>query len=110
MPKRPPPDVSALTPWVEWERIVERVRGAKDAESAVYMMKRHFKSVLEMQDALRDTKLKREYDARQAFRERHLRVREMAKAMAGPDREWGQFHERACELDDALQARKKFEI
>jgi hypothetical protein len=110
MPSRQPPDASDLAPWVEWENIVDRVRAAKSADTAILMMKRHFRSVLGSLDRDRDQKLKRSREQHQRVREWHDRTREMAKAMAGPNREWGAFFERADELDRALQARKKFEI
>jgi hypothetical protein len=90
--------------------VVERVRLAKTPEAAVLLMKRHFRSALDLQDKLRDVKIKRERNVGQAMKEYHERVRAMAKAMAGPDKEWGQFYERAAELDAALRARRTFEI
>jgi hypothetical protein len=111
--KREPPDVSELAPFVEWDRVVERVRKAKTQESAVLLLKRHMRSGLEWAQTMRRSKQHTEAIRQAEQRNTQARIDAMARAMAMANPHLGDDHDYiadATRLDNALQIRKQYEI
>jgi len=106
------PDVGVLAPWVDWERIVERVRKAKSPEKAVVMLKRHFRPGLQFAASAVKSKQLAEAVRRREEDVRDERVDAMARAMATVDPyvEDHDYLTDAARLDAALRMRRQFEI
>jgi hypothetical protein len=109
---REPPDVSDLAPWIEWERVVERVRKAKSQDAAVLLLKRHLRAGLEFNASIAKSRQLTEAVRRDEQNKAHSRVDAMARAMATvdphlPDHD---YLTDAARLDAALRIRKQYEV
>lgn len=106
------PDVGALAPWVDWERVVERVRKAKSPEKAVILLKRHFRSGLQFTASAAKSRQVHEAVRRREEDSQDQRIDAMARAMAAVDPyvEGHDYLTDAARLDAALRIRRQFEI
>jgi hypothetical protein len=106
------PDVSALAPWVNWERIVQRVRKARSPEKAVVLLKRHFRSGLKYTASAAKSRQVTEAVRRREEDIQDERIDAMARATATVD-PYPEDHDYvmdAARLDAALRMRRQFEI
>jgi hypothetical protein len=110
MPKKEPPDVSGLAPWVNWEGIVDRVRKAKTPETAAYLMKRHFRSGLQFNASITKSHQITEAVRRREEDAAHHRIDAMARAIASVDPRVKDhdYVTDAARLDAALRIRKQY--
>ena len=108
-PMRTPKKISQ-TNWINWDELVERVRGAKTSEVAIARLKKDLDLALKLREHSVASEAVEDERLHKRIKENMARCQAMAAAMAYPEgEESGDFLELASRVDRALTARKKHE-